>query len=159
MAFVTRDPIALSARDYAYAQRALAIVPEDDWQDRAACIDMDPNLWFPEDEPLKEQRLWMEATAKAQCAICPVRMECLQYALRNREEFGTWGGYNSEEVHRLRRTLHVKAVEPAAVIPTKLPERIGFMRGRGWKIAEIAAELGISEQEVSALTPREEASA
>lgn len=159
MPFVTRDPIALTARDYGYAQRALAIVPEDDWQDHGKCLSMDPNLWFPEDEPLKEQRLWMEATAKRQCYICPVRMECLRYALRNREDFGTWGGYNSEELRRLRRALHVKSVEPAAVIPTKLPDRIAFMRRRGWKIAEIAAELGITENEVSALTPREEASA
>lgn len=152
-------PIALLSKDYAFAQRALAIVPEDGWQDDGACLGKDPNLWFNEEEVVKEQRLWMEREAKRQCFACPVRMECLQYALLRREDFGTWGGYNSEELRRLRRTLHVKAVEPASVLPTKLPDRIAFMRGRGWTIAEIARELGVSENEVVAAAPREEASA
>jgi WhiB family redox-sensing transcriptional regulator len=38
-----------------------------------------------------------EAAAKRICADCPVRRECLEYALRVREPFGIWGGLNESE--------------------------------------------------------------
>jgi WhiB family redox-sensing transcriptional regulator len=38
--------------------------------------------------------LTVDEVAKARriCNACPVQMECLDYAIRNREEFGIWGG-------------------------------------------------------------------
>ncbi len=44
-----------------------------------------------------------EAEALALCATCPVRTECLQYALRNSENHGIWGGTTPEERRRMRR--------------------------------------------------------
>ena len=38
-----------------------------------------------------------ERQAKAICARCPVRMECLEYAIRIREPHGIWGGLNELE--------------------------------------------------------------
>lgn len=38
-----------------------------------------------------------EARAKAICAGCPVRRECLDYALAARERDGIWGGYTIDE--------------------------------------------------------------
>lgn len=35
--------------------------------------------------------------AKAICAICPVKQECLDYALRNEEVYGIWGGKTTRE--------------------------------------------------------------
>lgn len=65
--------------------------------DRALCAQTDPELFFPE-RPGVSPRL-----AKQICAGCPVRVECLEYALRNGERFGVWGGLSPKERARLRR--------------------------------------------------------
>jgi WhiB family transcriptional regulator, redox-sensing transcriptional regulator len=45
----------------------------------------DPDLWFAED-PADLER------AKALCAECPIRRECLAAALERQEPWGVWGG-------------------------------------------------------------------
>ena len=42
-----------------------------------------------------------EARAKRICATCPVRRDCLGYALRIREPHGIWGGLNEVERRQL----------------------------------------------------------
>ncbi len=42
------------------------------------------------------------AIAKGQCFGCPVRAECLEYALEHNEVFGVWGGTDPEERKQLR---------------------------------------------------------
>ncbi len=42
------------------------------------------------------------AIAKAQCFGCPVRAECLAYALDQNEVFGVWGGTDPDERKQLR---------------------------------------------------------
>ena len=55
------------------------------WMRQANCVDADPALFFPErGEP--------SAPAKAICLACPVRVECLNYALSINERHGIWGG-------------------------------------------------------------------
>ena len=71
------------------------------WQQHGACRGLDPNLFFPErGESVKE--------AKAVCARCPVRAECLQYALDNYKNVGIWGGLSERERRRLRRQRRLK---------------------------------------------------
>ena len=41
--------------------------------------------------------------AKAVCRGCPVRPECLEYALDNGDKFGIWGGMSERERRRLRQ--------------------------------------------------------
>lgn len=68
------------------------------WQDRGRCRDLDPDLFFPPVEAeSSEQRHAREAAAKAVCASCPVRQECLSWALTNRERLGVWGGLTERE--------------------------------------------------------------
>lgn len=71
---------------------------DDRWRDHGACsnvlelrllgvvarVRLDPNLWFPEQGS--------GVTARRICAACPVRVDCLEHAIGNREEFGIWGG-------------------------------------------------------------------
>jgi WhiB family redox-sensing transcriptional regulator len=52
---------------------------------RLPCRVYDPDLWFA-DTPAELER------AKALCAGCPVRTECLAGALARREPWGVWGG-------------------------------------------------------------------
>ncbi len=71
------------------------------WHKHGACRGSDPNLFFPErGESVKE--------AKAVCARCPVRPECLEYALANQEKFGIWGGLSERERRQLRRQRRLK---------------------------------------------------
>ena len=55
------------------------------WRDRAACRGADPDLFFP----LPGQSA---DPARAICAGCHVRAECLALARARREQFGIWGG-------------------------------------------------------------------
>jgi WhiB family redox-sensing transcriptional regulator len=41
-------------------------------------------------------------TPKAICAVCPVRVECLEYALEIAAPFGVWGGLSERERRRIR---------------------------------------------------------
>jgi WhiB family redox-sensing transcriptional regulator len=42
-----------------------------------------------------------EVRAKRICASCPVRRDCLDYAVRIREPHGIWGGLNEVERRQL----------------------------------------------------------
>ena len=78
-------------------------MPEyDDWRHRAACRDEDPELFFPLSEIGPGAR--QTAQAKAVCARCPVRAECLDYALDNGLDHGIYGGVTESERRTLRRT-------------------------------------------------------
>ncbi len=35
--------------------------------------------------------------ARALCRTCPIRLECLDYAISNDERFGVWGGLTPKE--------------------------------------------------------------
>jgi len=73
------------------------------WQDKAACTGLDVLLFFgPGGEPRPEREI-REAKAKAVCQLCPVRVQCLDYALRNSIRYGIWGGLDGEERARERR--------------------------------------------------------
>ena len=77
----------------------------DDWRHRAACIDAPPNLFVDAadgDQPSQEPYF---PTAKhlRYCDPCPVRTECLAYALDTRQDYGIWGGLSSYQRRQLRR--------------------------------------------------------
>ena len=67
------------------------------WQFRAACRGEDSSLFFAPGYFARE------AKAKAICRICPVRMDCLEYAIGIRESYGVWGGLNESERRALIR--------------------------------------------------------
>jgi WhiB family transcriptional regulator, redox-sensing transcriptional regulator len=73
------------------------------WQDRAACRGTNARLFFGPDNERPQDREVREARAKAICALCPVREQCLDYALRNAVKHGIWGGLTTEERTRERR--------------------------------------------------------
>jgi len=67
---------------------------EQNWQESANCLGVDPDLFFPE-------RGASTREAKEVCRGCVVRGECLEYALVNGEKFGIWGGLSERERRRL----------------------------------------------------------
>ncbi len=76
------------------------------WQWRAACRGEDTVLFFPPSRPeMKDERLTRERRAKAICAVCPVQVECLEYAIRTREPHGVWGGLSEMERRAMLRAM------------------------------------------------------
>ena len=67
-----------------------------EWFDDAACRDADMDIFFPVSDAHAD-------AAKAICAVCPVREECLEYALNLRPADGVFGGLTPIERHRLIR--------------------------------------------------------
>lgn len=58
------------------------------YREDAACLDSDPEGWFPEQGDMGSVHM-----AKKICnTICPVRDECLEWALESKVEFGIFGG-------------------------------------------------------------------
>ena len=81
-----------------------AVEPENDWRLRAACRTLDPDVFFSSDSfEHKQDKEEREIQAKAVCARCDVRAECLDYALRAGERYGIWGGLAPQERRALLR--------------------------------------------------------
>ncbi len=73
----------------------LADAAEDNWRKRAACRDVDPDLFFPVGS--SGPALIQAAQAKAVCAGCDVADQCLQWALATGSNDGIWGGLTEAE--------------------------------------------------------------
>lgn len=77
----------------------------------AACRGEDSSYFFaPNYFERRSEKEAREAVAKAICAHCPVREDCLEYALRIREAHGIWGGLNEMERRALLRLRGPEAV-------------------------------------------------
>jgi WhiB family redox-sensing transcriptional regulator len=80
-----------------------------DWRAAGACLTADPDLFFP----IAEGTVTSKQAARAQriCADCPVRQQCLDFAMRTREPAGIWGGTTPEE--RIRELRNRNRRRPA----------------------------------------------
>jgi WhiB family redox-sensing transcriptional regulator len=74
---------------------ALVAGGDESWRLDGLCAETDPEAFFPE-------KGGSTRDAKRVCAGCPVRLECLEYALGNDERFGIWGGLSERERRRVR---------------------------------------------------------
>ena len=72
-----------------------------DWRHVAACRDEDPELFFPIGNT--GPALLQIEEAKSVCRRCPVREECLQFALESGQDAGVWGGLSEDERRALKR--------------------------------------------------------
>ena len=66
------------------------------WQRRAACRGKGCGWWFPTTREAEE-------AARAVCEPCPVRRECLAYALSDPGLVGIWAGTDERERRRMRK--------------------------------------------------------
>ena len=74
----------------------------DNWREGAACRLLGNQIFFPvgyEPAALAQTR-----QAKSICSSCPVRFECLEFALRTAQEDGVWGGHTEDERRAIRRS-------------------------------------------------------
>jgi WhiB family redox-sensing transcriptional regulator len=87
---------------YHDAPRAARLTAWENWRSAAACRFVDPDLFFPVSS--SDASLEQAAEAKAICAGCPVRRQCLAFALRTRQVHGIWGGLTEGERTYRRRS-------------------------------------------------------
>lgn len=83
-----------SARPLPVALPPVAPAPGD-WDSRGRCVGEDPDLFFPShgDPGTK---------ARAICAACAVRSQCLDYAVEA-DEYGIWGGLDQVQRRNMKR--------------------------------------------------------
>ena len=70
------------------------------------CQNTDPELWFGDSNQngyTGNERGFNYSDARKLCNKCPVRQQCLEYALANREEFGMWGGLSPQQRNKILR--------------------------------------------------------
>ena len=72
-----------------------------DWRKTGACLAADPDLFFPVGADTASAP---EASrALSLCGHCPVKRQCLDFAIQTGETNGIWGGTTPEErIHVLR---------------------------------------------------------
>ncbi|MEU4513176.1 WhiB family transcriptional regulator [Nonomuraea wenchangensis] len=74
------------------------------WIHRAACRDVDPEVFFPIASPDTKLGAAAEEQAKRVCRGCQVREECLGASLF--EPYGVWGGEGENARRRIASTAH-----------------------------------------------------
>lgn len=125
--------------------RELPTVPDaglgDGWRDQAACLDEDPELFFP------DKGEWAKARqAKAVCQGCAVRGPCLHDALNGpqatNDETGIFGGTTPRERRGLRRRTWTGA--PVAATRDRGLLLQALERARQVGREQAASELGVS---------------
>jgi len=80
---------------------------DESWRELARCADSDTEVFFPPRDKAKYKDI--AAEAKTFCfgvnggPSCPVRLECLWYAVESDEVHGIWGGMSHRERNALVR--------------------------------------------------------
>src|SRR5699024_7900732 len=72
-----------------------------DCRHRAACLNEDPELFFP--IGTTGPALLQIEEAKTVCRRCDVAETCLQWALESGQDAGVWGGLSEDERQALKR--------------------------------------------------------
>jgi WhiB family redox-sensing transcriptional regulator len=69
------------------------------WQNHAGCIGEDQAIFFPSEKS-------KAVAAKKICVGCPVRVECLEYAIGLNIQHGVWGGKSIHERRKIRKARY-----------------------------------------------------
>lgn len=103
-AAVVVEPGAVAPKHTPHADLRNGVMPE--WMVEGACAQFGPRWFFPDEDELgRGNKGTTYAEGRRVCADCPVRAECLQYALDTREPHGLWGGATPRERARMIRAL------------------------------------------------------
>lgn len=74
-----------------------ALIKPEPWTADALCAQTDAEAFFPDKGGTTKP-------AKTICAACDVQAHCLEFAMRNKELFGIYGGLTVRERRKLART-------------------------------------------------------
>jgi WhiB family redox-sensing transcriptional regulator len=90
---------------------AVRLLARGRWRGLAGCRTTDPDLFFP--VSVSGRSLAQVTEAKAICAACPVRPECLAFAFETGQIHGIWGGLTEEERRQALRRAGKRARSPS----------------------------------------------
>lgn len=76
------------------------------WMEFALCQEVGGDLWHPDEG---EGQTYATNRAIKICNACPVKEQCLDYAMENNEILGVWGGTTPSERKRMRKALRESA--------------------------------------------------
>jgi WhiB family redox-sensing transcriptional regulator len=71
------------------------------WRNHAACLDENPELFFP--DGTSAPALLQTEQAKAVCRRCARAQACLKWAVESGQDTGVWGGKSEGERRALKR--------------------------------------------------------
>ena len=123
--------------------------PLNDWGPDGLCRQADSEIFFPEGVGGAVTKAVREA--KRVCGRCPVREECLAWAVRTGQGYGVWGGLSRNERKALVRDTDVQ-VKPIHIVY----QGRGYKQHPYWPEYRTAAEgiVGKRLREVQALVNR-----
>ena len=125
----------------------MADIPPQHVLDHAECKGLDPRLFFPErGESTRE--------AKAVCDTCPVRSDCLDWAIDTQQKHGIWGGRSERERRRIRAG-HAPDLNYRRLTDTEVAEIRRRYAAGGVSARQLADEYGVGQTTVSAHLRRE----
>lgn len=70
------------------------------WREDAACRNTNPDLFFPVGKTI--DAVEETSAAIALCRRCPVREQCLEYAMVTNQRDGIWGAMSEDDRRRMR---------------------------------------------------------
>lgn len=70
---------------------------------RERACDGEPSDTFITPGDADDEPPYPSPRARGLCSVCPVRVDCLQYALDQDIEFGVWGGLSAFQRSQIRR--------------------------------------------------------
>lgn len=73
----------------------------EEWREVGSCRQLDTGLFFPIGQTGEAEVKIVRA--KKVCVTCPVRQQCLEFAITTNQEYGVWGGHSEEERRVIRR--------------------------------------------------------
>lgn len=94
----------------AFTPFPLVLSIQSSWRDRAACREMDVEVFFP----LPSDLGGTERALKI-CRSCPVRAYCGQHAFAHHEQYGIWGGLTESQRETMLRAGIAMEPDPAPV--------------------------------------------
>ena len=100
----------------------------DDWRNRSACRDTDPDLFFP--VGTTGLALDQIAAAKAVCAACDVQAACLEFALATNQESGDLGRHLRGGTPQTAQGLARPPAPRRLIVPRLVPRNSTQFRSR-----------------------------
>lgn len=118
-----------------------------DWRHRAACRDVEPELFQPPADGGQAFEAQV-AAAKSVCERCCVRADCLAFALAALP-FGIAGGLTEDERHRLRARSPRRSAVNRCPVGGSRAEIAAAGRAAiraGHEVRDVAREFGVAER-------------
>jgi hypothetical protein len=130
------------------------IVGVEPWMEQAACRGLHADDWFPDDKRFRGDVRLIKAICNE---ICPVREQCLAYAIDRNEVWGIWGGLDAGERVDFNRAERLKERRPIDFAKCGTPSNYRQHQRRGEQPCEACRKANKRQPHGSHGRPRKDA--